>query len=105
MKNYRISLYCHFNKIMKVPGPTFQSPLLSLKHVINIFHTAHWYLAKFHYNFHYVAMPMVTLQMTVKTVDFTKTQKSRYLQNKTLPFLKKCINYTSRGTLWQKIVL
>ena len=101
MKNYRISLYCHFNKIMKVPGPTFQSPLLSLKHVINICHTAHWYLAKFHYNFHYVTMPMVTLQMTVKTVDFTKTQKSRYLQNKTLPFLKNAL-ITRQGVLYGK---
>ena len=40
-------------------------------------------------------------------VDFTKTQKSRYIENKTLFFLKikKFINYTSRATLWQKIVL
>ena len=35
-------------------------------------------------------------------------QKSRYLKNKTVFFLqtnKKIINYTSRATLWQKIVL
>ena len=40
----------------------------------------------------------------LKFVDFIKTQKSRYLQNKTLLLLqiKKFINYTSRATLWQK---
>ena len=56
-------------------------------------------------NFHYVAMPMMTSQI-LKTVDFTKTQKSRYLENKTLFFLqiKKSFNYTSRATLLQKIV-
>ena len=43
----------------------------------------------------------------LKSGDFTKTQKSRYLGNETLFFLqiKKFINYTSRATLWQKIVL
>ena len=39
-------------------------------------------------------------------MDLTKTEKFRYLENKTLLFLqiKKFINYTSRATLWQKIV-
>ena len=43
---------------------------------------------------------MMTSQI-LKFVDFTKTQKSRYLENKTLVFLqiKKLINYTSRATL------
>ena len=51
-------------------------------------------------------MPMVTSQI-LKFVDFTKTQKSRYLENETLLFLqiKKFTNYTSSATLWQKIVL
>ena len=42
----------------------------------------------------------------LKFVDFTKTQKSRYLENETLFFLqiKKFINYTSRTTLWHKIL-
>ena len=42
----------------------------------------------------------------LKIVDFTKTQKSGYLESKTLFFLriKIFINYTSRATLWQKIV-
>ena len=42
----------------------------------------------------------------LKSVDFTKTQKSRYLENKTFFLqIKKFINYTSRATLRQKIVL
>ena len=43
----------------------------------------------------------------LKCVDFTETQKSKNLQNETLFFLqiKKFINYTSRATLLQKIVL
>ena len=37
-------------------------------------------------------------------VDFTKTQKSKYLKKEALFFLqiKKIIDYTSRATLWQK---
>ena len=40
-------------------------------------------------------MPMMTSQI-LKFVDFTKTQKSRYLKNETLFFLhiKNIINYT-----------
>ena len=41
IKNDQISIYCHFNKIIKKPGTSFQSPALSRKHVTNIFHTAH----------------------------------------------------------------
>ena len=40
IKNDQISLYRHFNKIIKGPGTSFQSPALSQKHVINICHTA-----------------------------------------------------------------
>ena len=39
-------------------------------------------------NFHYVAMCMMTSQI-LKSVDFTKTRKSRYLENETLLFLIK----------------
>ena len=48
-------------------------------------------------------MPTMTSQI-LKSVDFAKTQKIKYLENKTLFFLqiKKIINYTSRATLWQK---
>ena len=57
------------------------------------------------FNFHCVAMPMTMLQI-LKSVDFTKTQKSRDLRNETYFFFKKkFINYTSRATLLRKIVL
>ena len=50
-------------------------------------------------------MPMMTSQI-FKHVDFTKTQKSRYLQTETLFFLqiRKFIHCTSRATSLQKIV-
>ena len=56
-------------------------------------------------NFHNAAMPMV-MSKVLKSLNFIKTRKSRYLQNETLFFLqmKKLINYTSRASLWQKIV-
>ena len=40
-------------------------------------------------------------------VNFTKTLKSRFIENETLFFLqmKKFINYISWATLWQKILL
>ena len=49
---------------------------------------------------------MMTSQI-LKSVDFTKAQKSRYLENETLFLLqtKKFINYGSRATSWQKIFL
>ena len=47
-------------------------------------------------------MPMMTSQI-LKSVDFTKAQKSRYLESETFfPELKKITNYTSRATLLQK---
>ena len=52
-------------------------------------------------------MPMMASQI-LKFLDFTETQKSRYLENETLLFLKpkkkKIVNYTSETTLWQNIV-
>ena len=49
---------------------------------------------------------MLTSQI-LQFVDFTKTQKSKYLQNETLFLLqiKQFINDTSRTTLWQKLLL
>ena len=41
MKNAQILLYCHFNKIMKGSGTSFQSPALDQKHIRNVCHTAH----------------------------------------------------------------
>ena len=50
-------------------------------------------------------MPMITSQI-LRFVNFTKSQKPRYLENETFsPQMKKFINYTSKATLWQKIVL
>ena len=40
MKNGQISLYCRFDKIMKGPGTSFQSPAMNQKHIRNVYHTA-----------------------------------------------------------------
>ena len=48
IKNGQILLYCHFNKIMKEPGTSFQSPAFIQKHVRNVCHTPHDYLTKCH---------------------------------------------------------
>ena len=45
----QISLYCHYNKFIKGPGTSFQSPALNRKHVRNACDIAHQYLTKFHY--------------------------------------------------------
>ena len=50
IKNGQILLYCHFNKITKEPGTSFQSAAFSQKHVRNVCHTAHQYLTKFHFD-------------------------------------------------------
>ena len=50
MKNGKIWLYCCFNKIMKEPGPSFQSLELNQKHIRNVCDTAHYYLTKFHFD-------------------------------------------------------
>ena len=71
IKNGQILLYCHFNKIIKEPGTSFQSPAFNQKHIRNVCHTAH-YLTKFHFdstgfrrnkhkcNFHNPGMLMMT---------------------------------------------
>ena len=43
-------LYCHFIKTIKGPGTSFQSPILSQKHVRNVCYRIHQYLAKFHFD-------------------------------------------------------
>ena len=35
-KNGQISLYCHFDKIIKGPGTSFQSPAMNRKHARNV---------------------------------------------------------------------
>ena len=51
-------------------------------------------------------MPMMTSQV-LQFADFKTTQKSKYVENEISFFLqiKRIINYTSRATLWQKILL
>ena len=50
-------------------------------------------------------MLMMTSQI-LKCVDFTKTQKSKNLENETFFLqIKKFINFTSMATLFQKTVL
>ena len=50
-------------------------------------------------NLHFAAILMMTSQI-LKSAGFTKTQKSPYLDNETLFFLKikKFINYTASAT-------
>ena len=50
IKNDQILLYCDFNKVIKEPGTSFQSPTFRQKHVKNVCHTAQWYLSKFHFD-------------------------------------------------------
>ena len=73
IKNCQISLYCHFNKIIKEPGTSLQSPVLSQKHFRNV-------------EIPLLVMPIMMSQI-LKSVDFTKAQKSRYLENKISFFL------------------
>ena len=40
IKNGQIWLFCHFNKIIKGAGTSFQSPVLSRKPYRNVSHTA-----------------------------------------------------------------
>ena len=43
--------------------------------------------------------------LILRSMNFTKLQKPRYLENETFSLqIKKFINYTSKATLWQKIV-
>ena len=41
IKNGQVLLYCHFNKIIKELGTSFQSPAFSQKHVRNVCDTTH----------------------------------------------------------------
>ena len=43
----QILLYCHFSKILKGPGTSFQSPALSQEHVRNVCYKIHYYLIEF----------------------------------------------------------
>ena len=88
IKNSQILLYCHFNKIIKEPGTSFQCPAFSQKHARNVCHTAHQYMTKCYFdrtqnskeirnkcNLYYAAMLMMMSQI-LKSAGFTETQKS-----------------------------
>ena len=40
IKNGQMSIFCHFNKMVKGPGTSFQSPAMGRKHVRNVCHNA-----------------------------------------------------------------
>ena len=115
IKNGRISLHRHFNNIIKGPGTSFQSPALSQKNVLKMFVILHISILpnfilivlriqknKNKCNFHYVAMPMMTSQIS-NFVDFTQTQKSRHLRNEKIFFLQiKKMLITHQGLLYCK---
>ena len=107
IENGYIQLYCHFNEIIKGSGTSFKSPALKENMLQMFCHTAQYYLTKFHFDstedskevnisvaFNYIAMSIVTSQI-LKSVDFTRTQKPRYLQNEASYFLqiKKLITH------------
>ena len=89
MENGQLSLYCCFNKIIKRSGTSFQSPALSQEHVRNVCHTAHSYSTKFHFGTYDSKKINISLTSIIysiessKSVHFTRTQKSRYLENET----------------------
>ena len=94
IKNGQISLYCYFNRIIRVPRTNFQSPALRQKHARNVSFTTYQYLTKFLFESAwiqqkqaYVEIPLLAIPLmapqTLESVDFTNTQKYRYLENKT----------------------
>ena len=93
IKNGQISPQCHFNEIIKGPGTSFQSlftcqTCLSYKTLvfdqISFWQCLGFKINKHKCNLHYVTMPMLTSQI-LNSADFTKRQKSRYLENETKP--------------------
>ena len=87
----QISLQRHFNKIIKGPGTSLKSPALSQKYVRNVGHRSNQYLTKFILVVFRIQKINVTSMLTpqiLKSLNFTKTQKSRYLENKIF-FLQK----------------
>ena len=80
IKNSQISLYFHFKKIMKGPRTSFQSPALNQK--MYQFDSTCFKRNKHNCNFHYVTRSMMASHI-LKSMDFTKKEKSRYLENET----------------------
>ena len=99
IKNCQILLYYHFNKIRKAWN---QFPLSSLEpqtcqkyfsysiivtDQVSFSECLGFKRNKHKRKFHYLVMPMMMSQI-LKSVDFTKAQKSRYLENKILFLLQ-----------------
>ena len=115
IKNYIILLYCHFNKIIKGPGISFQPPAWVMSEmftiqcnsiwpncILIILRESTWISINVTFimcNFHYVAIPMMMTQI-LKFVVLTKTQISRYLENETsfLEIKKKCNTFATSNT-------
>ena len=98
-KNCQISLYCHFNKIIKEAGISFQSPILSQKNVRNVCRTGYQYLTRFLFQCDQDSKEIsisgnCTSSNAYNDVTdfeicgFHKSTKIRYLQNKILFFLQ-----------------
>ena len=114
IRNGQILLYCHFNKDLKGPGTSFQSPAFSQKYVRNICHTAH-YLTKFHFDRTYDSKE-ISIRLTcimqqrlwrhkIWNLLASQKHKSLNIENKTFFFFfKKFINYTSSAILWHSFV-
>ena len=91
IKNSQTSRYCHFNKIIKWPGTSFQSPALNQKHFRNVCHTAHQYLTKFDFDSFWNSQK--------------KPQKSRYLENETFFLQIKNSLITHQGQHYGKKIV
>ena len=111
--NYSIQhilLYCHFNKIKKGPGPSFQSAELHQHHVRNVCQNLYYPLnidtdkdskeiiGKVSSNMH---LCQWRRHRFLELENSRKTKKAKNLQSETLFFtqIKKC------AKLWQKAVL
>ena len=85
IKNGQISLYCHFNKIIKGSGNSFQFPGLSQTHARNVCHYLGFKRKKHNCNFHYVAMSMMRSQI-LKSVEYHKNTKIYISQEQNIIF-------------------
>ena len=110
IKNGHLLLYCHFTKTIKKPVTSFQSPSLNQEHNGNVYDTVYQYCRNFisivfkiQKEYALVTSIMKQCLMTsqiLTSVDFTKTKKSKYIENK-----GNIVFYASMSTLLRKIVL
>ena len=112
IKNGQILLYCHFNKIIKEPGASFQSPAFSQKHVTNVCHTAHYYLTKFHFDSTQDLKEICIIHYAYVVADieicrFHKNTKNQISREQTIIFSSNKKNHSLhiQGCFTSKIVL